>query len=103
MPHLLTRLHRPLSVDETGDYVEWKRHPCGLIYKEKYGTLFNLRRSAPYAAPLVDFTVGRKAIPPQPQPVSVGPPSLLTSWLGYIKSQSLTGDQVDVLRESPVI
>lgn len=90
---------RPLSVDETGDYIEWKRHACGLIYAEKYGTVFNVRRSAPYEVPQVDFTYGRRPVPPQPQPVSVGPASLIGSWLGYLASQSLTGDQIDALRK----
>ena len=88
-----------MSVDETGDYVEWLRHPCELIYAEKYGTVFDVRRSAPYEPPQVDFTYGRNAVPPQPQPVSTGPTSLIGSWIGYLTSQSLTGDQIDTLRE----
>lgn len=58
-----------------------------------------MRRSGPYDVPQVDFTAGRKPVPPQPQPVSVGPASFIGSWLGYLKSQTLTGDQVDTLRE----
>lgn len=96
---LLPSLHRPLSVDATGDYIEWKRHACGLVYKERYGTLFNVRRSGPYEAPQVDLATGRKAVPSQPQPVSVGPASIIGSWLGYIVSQSLSGDQIDTLCE----
>ena len=86
-------------MDETGDYIEWIRHPCGLVHTEKYGTLFNVRRSGPYEAPQVDFTYGRGVVPPQPQPVSIGPPSLLNSVWGYIATQGMTGDQVDILRE----
>lgn len=92
-------LHRPLSADDTGDYVEWLRHPNGLIHAEKYGTLFNVRRSAPYDVPSVDFTYGRGTIPYQPQPVSVGPPSIVSSFLGYITSKTLSGDQIDALRK----
>lgn len=91
----------PLSVDETGDYVEWTRHPCGLIHATRYGTVFDVRRSGPYDVPQVDFTAGRKPVPPQPQPVSVGPASFIGSWLGYLKSQTLTGDQVDTLLGGP--
>ncbi|EKM61629.1 uncharacterized protein PHACADRAFT_169080 [Phanerochaete carnosa HHB-10118-sp] len=91
----------PLSVDGTGDYIEWKRHPCGLIYKERYGTLFNVRRSGPYEAPQVDFAARRKTVPPQPQPVSVGPTSFIGSWIGYITSATLTGDQIDTLLGGP--
>ncbi|KAJ3541127.1 hypothetical protein NM688_g6131 [Phlebia brevispora] len=91
----------PLSLDETGDYIEWLRHPCGLIHSEKYGTLFDVRRSSPYEAPQVDFTYARGSVPAQPQPVSLGPPSLLSSVWGYISSQSMTGDQADILLGGP--
>lgn len=100
LPHpspLTNQPRRPLSVDATGDYVEWQRHACGLVRAERYGTVFSVRRAAPYAPPQVDLTYARRAVPAPPQPVSVGPPSLLGAWLGYIKSQSLTGDQVDAL------
>ncbi|GJE89618.1 hypothetical protein PsYK624_057220 [Phanerochaete sordida] len=91
----------PLSVDATGDYVEWKRHACGLVYKTRYGTLFAVRRAGPYAPPAVDLAAGRRAVPPQPQPCAVGPPSLIGSWLGYITSTALSGDQIDVLLGGP--
>ena len=65
----------------------------------RYGTLYNVRRSDPYAPPSVDFMYGRGAVPPQPQPVSVGPTSLVGSWLGYLTSKTMTGEQIDALRE----
>ena len=88
-----------MSLDDTGDYVEWVRHACGLIHTEKYGTLFDVRRSGPYAPPQVDLAFGRGTVPPQPQPVAIGPPTILGSVWGYIASQSKTGDQMDALRE----
>ncbi|KAI0081067.1 hypothetical protein K474DRAFT_1656898 [Panus rudis PR-1116 ss-1] len=94
----------PLSPDSTGDYVEWIRHPAsGLIRAAHYGTLFDVRRSGPYAAPQVKLAsdTDSRAIPPQPQPVPIGPQSLIGSWLGYITSQSMTGEQIDVLLAGP--
>lgn len=88
---------RPLTVDETGDYIEFSRHPSGLIETAGLGTLFNIRRSGPYTLPQVNLATNRGVIPPQPQPVSAGPTSLLSSWIGYISSQGMTGDQVDAL------
>ncbi|KAI0093981.1 lethal giant larvae like, C-terminal-domain-containing protein [Irpex rosettiformis] len=91
----------PLSIDDTGDYIEWCRHPCGSIKAEKYGTLFNVRRSGPYKVPGVDFTYGRTTAPTQPQPVGIGPPSMLNTFWEYISSTGLTGDQVDTLLAGP--
>jgi syntaxin-binding protein 5 len=91
--------HRSLSVDETGDYIEWCRHPSGSIQAEKYGTLFNVRRSGPYQAADVDFLFGRRTATAQPQPVGIGPPTMLNSIWGYINSTSITGAQIDALRE----
>ncbi|KAI0783299.1 lethal giant larvae like, C-terminal-domain-containing protein [Abortiporus biennis] len=90
------------SVDETGDYIEWIRHEVsGLIGCLKYGTVFNVRRSGPYLPPTIDFKVDERVIPPQPQPVSIGPASFISSWLGYISSQGMTGEQVDALLAGP--
>ncbi|KAI0705856.1 lethal giant larvae like, C-terminal-domain-containing protein [Cytidiella melzeri] len=91
----------PLSVDETGDYVEWCRHPCGSIKAEKYGTLFNVRRSGPYQPAEVDLLYGRETASAQPLPVSMGPPSMLNTLWGYVSSTSMTGDQIDTLLAGP--
>lgn len=90
-------------MDDTGDYIEWVHHgPSGVVNSWYYGTLFNNRRSGPYQPSTIDFLPDSdpRVIPPQPQPVSVGPTSLLGSWLGYFNNQSMTGDQVDELRKS---
>lgn len=99
---ILIPSHRSITMDDTGDYIEWVRHGAsGLVSAAHYGTLFRNRRSGPYQAPTIDFVPESdpRVIPPQPQPVSVGPASLLGSWLGYFNNQSMTGDQIDELRE----
>ncbi|KAG1781002.1 hypothetical protein EV702DRAFT_1250552 [Suillus placidus] len=53
-----------------------------------------------YDNPLVDLTSFHRKIPPYPQPVSVGPPSLLGSWFQYGKP-IMTGEQLDVLFAGP--
>lgn len=86
--------------------MEWVPHgPSGIVSSAHYGTLFNNRRSGPYQTPTIDFIPESdpRTIPPQPQPVSVGPTSLLGSWLGYFNNQSMTGDQIDELRKSHTI
>ncbi|KAH8099770.1 lethal giant larvae like, C-terminal-domain-containing protein [Cristinia sonorae] len=91
-----------LVTDTTGDFIEFTRHPpSGLISKAIYGTLFDIRRSGPYAPPTVNFTDEKRVIPPQPQPVSIAPTSYFTSWIGYITSQGMTGEQVDALLAGP--
>lgn len=98
----LTFDYRPLSTDGTGDYIEWIGHdPSGFINMAKYGTLFDVRRSAPYAAPDVILADESRAIPPQPLPVSIGPATVLSSWWGTITSNSMTGEQIDILCEFP--
>ncbi|KAK7695037.1 hypothetical protein QCA50_002225 [Cerrena zonata] len=91
-----------LSTDGTGDYIEWVRHlPSGLINLAKYGTLFDIRRSAPYASPDVILADETRTVPPQPQPVSIGPASVLSSWWGIITSNTMTGEQIDTLLAGP--
>ncbi|TCD68310.1 hypothetical protein EIP91_011169 [Steccherinum ochraceum] len=88
--------------DTTGDYLEFTRHPSsGLISGADYGTLFNIRRSGPYEPPSVTFMHDRRIIPAQPQSVSVGPTSYIGSWIGYIVSQGMTGQQIDALLAGP--
>jgi len=47
--------------------------------------------------PDIDFTAARSTIPAQPQPVSMGPPSILSAWFSF--NQTKTGDQIDELCE----
>ena len=86
-----------VSVDETGDFIGTRFHDSGVLEKIVFGTLFKTRRV--YDHPVVDLTSFHREIPPYPQPVSVGPPSLLGSWLRYGKT-SMTGKQLDEQRES---
>jgi hypothetical protein len=45
--------------------------------------------------PDIDFASTQATVPPQPQPVSLGPASLLGSWFSY--KQTLSGNQIDEL------
>lgn len=81
-------------MDETGDYIAWSQHQTsGTIHQATYCTLFDIRRA--YDPPDIEFT--KPATPAQPQPVSIGPASLLGSWFTF--NQTLSGDQVDTLRK----
>jgi syntaxin-binding protein 5 len=95
-------LLRPVSVDETGDYIEWSRNQCG-IKQAHLGTLFSLRRQSMYKDPRVELIVNKKALPYQPQPVSMGPASLYSQMISYVGGQSATGDQIDLLCMSPFL
>ena len=102
---LTIRLSRPPSTDDTGDYITHTAFPvpAGSSYHPllttEIRTLFNSRRATPYEPPLVDLTRGRGSVPAQPQPVSLEPPSVMGSVLGYIGSLTAAsaGDQIDVL------
>ncbi|KAJ3988441.1 WD40 containing snare-dependent exocytosis protein [Lentinula detonsa] len=84
----------PISADETGDFFAWTRNPeTGLIRQATYGTLFNFRRVE--TPPEIDFLSTKPVIPAQPQPVSMGPTSILGSWFNF--GQSVTGAQIDAL------
>ncbi|KAF9567769.1 WD40 containing snare-dependent exocytosis protein [Agrocybe pediades] len=109
IPHL-ERIHTvqlppisslPLSIDETGDFIAWSVSPkhsaYGVVDSATYGTFFDIRRA--YTLPDIDFTAGKGAIPPQPQPVSLGPPSVLSAWFSF--NQTKTGDQIDELLGGP--
>ncbi|RDB29510.1 Uncharacterized protein C1F3.03 [Hypsizygus marmoreus] len=108
LPHLeyLQTLRLPpipsssFTLDETGDFVAWTPHPSsGTIHQATYGTLFDIRRV--YDQPDIDFLCTKPVIPPQPQPVSMGPPSMLSlgSWFPF--NQSMTGAQLDELLGGP--
>jgi len=89
----------PIAIDESGDFIAWTPHPQsgGVIQTATYGTCFDVRRS--YGPPDFDFTTTRGPVPPQPQPVSLGPASLLGSWFSF--NRTLSGDQVDELLGGP--
>lgn len=89
-----------ISADTTGDYVLSALHPkTSLITEGFYGTLFKQRRGF-YGPPRIDLGAKRGPIPPQPQPVSMGPTSMLGSLMGYIgPRQTMSGEQADALRE----
>ncbi|KAI0334428.1 hypothetical protein GY45DRAFT_1334312 [Cubamyces sp. BRFM 1775] len=96
----------PPSTDDTGDFVKYSTFPAPAgssvrpLHSTHLQTLFSHRRAGPYALPLVDLTHGRGSVPSQPQPISLGPPSMIGSMLGYIGSLSgaSAGDQIDTLR-----
>ncbi|KAG1765082.1 lethal giant larvae like, C-terminal-domain-containing protein [Suillus occidentalis] len=87
-----------VSVDETGDFIALRRHESGVLEQIVFGTLFMTRRV--YDNPIVDLVRFHREIPPYPQPVSVGPPSLLGSWFRY-GNPIMTGEQLDALLAGP--
>ncbi|KAJ7170200.1 WD40 containing snare-dependent exocytosis protein [Mycena filopes] len=83
-----------LSCDETGDWMGYTQNiTSGILDHASYGTLLDFRRA--YTPPDIDFSATKPTIPNQPQPVSLGPTSLLSSWFRF--GQSMTGQQLDVL------
>ncbi|KAF9245858.1 lethal giant larvae like, C-terminal-domain-containing protein [Melanogaster broomeanus] len=95
---LPVRLKGPISVDETGDLLYCDEITgSGVAAKLTLATMYKGRRV--YDDLLIDFMSSAVSIPPQPQPVSVGPPSLLDSWFNPPKS--LTGEQLDTLLAGP--
>lgn len=90
-------LCRAISLDDTGDYVDWTFDArSGGVSKMTLGTFF--AQDHPHGEPLVDFVAGRRPVPAPPQPVPLGPSSLLGSLFSFQKSVS--GDQIDALRAS---
>ncbi|KAH9486242.1 hypothetical protein JR316_0000306 [Psilocybe cubensis] len=91
----------PLSIDESGDFIAWtlaaQARSAGVMQSATYGTFFDVRRA--YTLPVIDFMIGRGTIPPQPQPVPLGPTSILGSWFTY--NQTKTGQQIDELLGGP--
>ncbi|KAF8078966.1 hypothetical protein FPV67DRAFT_88576 [Lyophyllum atratum] len=84
-----------LSLEESGDFIAWTPHPsAGTIHQATYGTLFDIRRT--YKLPDIDFVCTKPVVPTAPQPVSMGPASMLGSWFTF--NQSMTGAQLDDLR-----
>ncbi|KAF9502306.1 hypothetical protein BDN71DRAFT_1437870 [Pleurotus eryngii] len=87
-----------ITMDDTGDFIQWQRHAkAPLIVSATYGTLFNFRRTPGY--PLIELASTKGVIPPTPQPVSMGPPSLLSGWFSF--GGGTSGDQIDLLLGGP--
>ncbi|KAF8215929.1 lethal giant larvae like, C-terminal-domain-containing protein, partial [Mycena galopus ATCC 62051] len=85
-----------LSCDDTGDWTAYTvNQASGIIDHASYGTVFDFRRA--YTPP--DITIPKPTVPSQPQPVSLGPTSLLSSWFRF--GQSMTGEQLDTLLGGP--
>lgn len=98
--------YSPPTTDDTGDYTAHTTFPVPTgspirpLCTIELHTLFSSRRLGPYEPPFVDLTHRRGTVPAQPQPVSLGPPSVVGSVLGYIGSFTAAnvGDQIDTLR-----
>ncbi|KAJ6575407.1 lethal giant larvae like, C-terminal-domain-containing protein [Mycena capillaripes] len=87
-----------LSCDDTGDWIAYTvNNASGIIDQASYGTVFDFRRA--YTPPNIDFSITKATVPTQPQPVSLGPTSVLSSWFRF--GQSMTGEQLDVLLGGP--
>ncbi|KAJ6503249.1 WD40 containing snare-dependent exocytosis protein [Mycena vitilis] len=87
-----------LSCDGTGDWMAYTmNHTAGAIDQATYGTVLNFRRA--YTPPSIDFSTTKPTVPSQPQPVSLGPTSVLSSWFRF--GQSMTGEQLDILLGGP--
>ncbi|KAL1951191.1 hypothetical protein VTO73DRAFT_340 [Trametes versicolor] len=99
----------PPSTDDTGDLITHTAFPTPAgsslrpLLSSEIHTLFSRRRKGPYTLPLVDLAHGRGTVPSQPQPVSLGPPSVMGSMMGYISSftGASAGDQIDALLAGP--
>ncbi|KAM5536030.1 hypothetical protein V8D89_010288 [Ganoderma adspersum] len=99
----------PPTTDDTGDYTTHTTFPVPAgspfrpLLTTELHTLFSSRRLGPYEAPLVDLAHGRGTVPAQPQPISLGPLSVMGSVLGYIGSftAASAGDQIDALLAGP--
>ena len=89
---------RLLSIDESGDYVDWTvkddiAHICEL------GTLFGMRRKSLYHDKVLEILRDKKKLPAQPRPVPMGPATLLGQMYTYVGGQGTTGAQIDILRK----
>ncbi|KDQ63133.1 hypothetical protein JAAARDRAFT_119208 [Jaapia argillacea MUCL 33604] len=111
---LLHTLHLPetstgsIWLNSVGDFIEHTIHqPTGTVMQTTFGSLFDIRCSFYHTQPEIDFLIrqdtGEKGvIPPQPQPVSIGPVSTLGSWVGsFVGPRSITGEQIDSLLAGP--
>lgn len=89
---------RSLSIDESGDYIDWT-FKDRIVHKCELGTLFGLRRKTLYHEKVLDILRDKKKLPAQPQPVSIGPATLLGQMYTYVGGQGATGAQIDILRK----
>ncbi|KAJ7651666.1 WD40 containing snare-dependent exocytosis protein [Mycena polygramma] len=65
-----------LSCDSTGDWMAYTMNDtAGAIDQASYGTVLNFRRA--YTPPSINFSTTKPTVPSQPQPVSLGPTSVL--------------------------
>lgn len=87
----------PISIDQSGDFVSFSPSASsGSVGRITYGTFFDIRRA--YGYPEVDLAIQACKLP-QPQPVPMGPPSLVGTWLNF--TQTMSGDQFDTLLGGP--
>lgn len=91
---------RSLSIDENGDYVDWTIKD-DIVHKCELGTLFGLRRKTLYHDKVLDILQGKKKLPAQPQPVSMGPATLIGQMYAYVGVQGTAGAQIDTLLGGP--
>lgn len=89
---------RSLSIDESGDYIDWTIRD-DIVHKSELGTLFGLRRKTLYHEKVLDILRDKIKLPAQPQPVSMGPATLLGQMYAYVGGQGSAGAQIDALRE----
>jgi len=89
--------YRTLSIDESGDYVDWTVRDS-IAHKCELGTLFGLRRKTLYHDKVLNILRDKNRLPAQPQPVSMGPTTLLGQMYAFVGS-STTGAQIDTLRK----
>jgi len=85
-------------MDESGDYIDWTIND-GIAHKCELGTLFGLRRKTLYHDKILDILRDKKKLPAQPQPVSMGPATLLGQVYTYVGGQGSKGAQIDLLRK----
>lgn len=70
-----------------------------IVHKSELGTLFGLRRKTLYHDKVLDILQDKHKLPAQPQPVSMGPATILGQVYAYVGGQGSTGAQVDDLRK----
>ena len=90
--------YRSLSIDESGDYIDWTIKD-NIVHKCELGTLFGQRRRTLYQDKVLDILRDKKKLPAQPQPVQMGPATLLGQMYTYVGGQGTTGAQIDTLRK----
>lgn len=91
-----------MNTDDRGDVVLARHHSSGFVSRLTLASMFSKRRA--YERPAIDLMATAPAVPPHPRPVGMGPPGVLSGWLGMVgvgvEAGGTTGPQVDALRES---